>query len=67
MGTIESKHLFKTLRLLMGLACFGVAVVTLQPFVTLFNSLFLALIIVLSVVPVLHYPRPRRSSSASAI
>jgi len=52
---IESKDLSKTLRLLIGLACFGVAVVTLQPFVTLFNSAFLALIIVLSVAPALYW------------
>ena len=52
---IESKQLSKTLRLLIGLACFGVAVLTLQPFVSLFNSFFLALIIVLSVTPVLRW------------
>ena len=52
---LESENLSKTLRLLIGLACFGVAVVTLQPFVSLFNSAFLALIIVLSVAPVLHW------------
>lgn len=51
----ESKNLSKTLRLLIGLACFGVAVLALQPFVSLFNSTFLALIIVLSVAPVLHW------------
>jgi AI-2 transport protein TqsA len=52
---LEPHRLSKTLRLLIGLACFGVAVVTLQPFVSLFNSTFLALIIVLSVSPVLHW------------
>jgi AI-2 transport protein TqsA len=51
----ESKHLSKTLRLLIGLASFGIAVITLQPFVSLFNSFFLALILVLSVAPVLHW------------
>ena len=52
---IESKYLSRTLRVLIGLACFGVAVVTLQPFVSLFNSGLLALIIVLCVAPVLHW------------
>jgi predicted PurR-regulated permease PerM len=52
---IESMNLSKTLRLLVGLACFGVAVIALQPFVSLFNSVFLALILVLCVAPVLHW------------
>jgi len=52
---VESKHLSKTLRLLIGLAGFGVAAIVLQPFVSLFNSFFLALILVLSVAPVLHW------------
>ena len=56
---IESKNLSTTLRLLIGLACFGVAVITLQPFVSLFNSAFLALIIVLSVSPVLYWLKDR--------
>jgi predicted PurR-regulated permease PerM len=56
---IESRHFSKTLRLLIGLACFGVAVLTLQPFVNLFNSFFLALIIVLSVAPVSQWLRAR--------
>ncbi len=51
----ESKRFSKTLRLLIGLASFGVAVIVLQPFVSLFNSFFLALILVLSVTPVLHW------------
>ena len=52
---IEFNHLSKTLRLLIGLAAFGVAVVTLKPFVPFFNSFFLALIIVLCVAPVLRW------------
>jgi predicted PurR-regulated permease PerM len=52
---IESMNLSKTLRLLVGLACFSVAVIALQPFVSLFNSVFLALILVLCVAPVLHW------------
>ena len=56
---IESKSFSKTLRLLIALACFGVAVVTLQPFVSLLNSTFLALIIVLSVSPVLYWLKDR--------
>ena len=56
---IESRHFSKSLRLLIGLACFGVAVFALQPFVSLFNSTFLALIIVLSVAPVPQWLRAK--------
>lgn len=53
----QNKYLSTTLRVLIGLASFGIAATTLKSFVPLFNSTFLALIIVITVAPVLHWLR----------
>ncbi len=54
---IKDRRLSSTLRILIGLAAFGVAAWTLQPFVSLFNAVFLAFIIVLCVSPLLRWLR----------
>jgi predicted PurR-regulated permease PerM len=51
----DNARLSKTLLFFVGSAGFGLALWALQPYVSLFNSAFLALIIVITVTPLLNW------------
>ena len=53
----NNTHFSKTLRFLIGAAAIGVAVVTLQPYTWLLNSVFLGVLIVVISAPMLHWLR----------
>ena len=51
----DSPRFPKTLLFFVGLASFGLALWALQPYVSLFNSAFLAMIIVITITPLLNW------------
>ena len=51
----DSPRFPKTLLFFVGLASFGLALWALQPYVSLFNTVFLALIVVITVSPFLNW------------